>query len=292
MIIVKIIGGLGNQLFQYALGRNLSVKKNTELKLDISGFEYYRLHKYGLDHFNIIENIATKEDIQKFRPAKRQFLSSYSSTILNCVLPWYKQKCIFEQGFLFNPEIYKIPQDAYLIGYWQSEKYFIDIKEIIKNEFTVKNNPDKINQEVLKIIHNTHSVSLHIRRQDYISDKKTMEIHGILEINYYSHALDLIQEKVKDPNIFVFSDDINWARENLKTELPLFFIDHNGTEKNYEDLRLMSSCQHNIIANSSFSWLAAWLNINPKKIIYAPKKWFNVQNLDARDLIPSSWFVI
>jgi hypothetical protein len=292
MIIVKLIGGLGNQFFQYALGRNLAIKNNTELKLDISGFEDYKLHKYGLHHFNITENIATKEDIQKFKPAKRQFLSGLSGKISKHLLPWYKQKWIIEQNFVYNSDIFKIGRDVYLDGYWQSEKYFFDISEIIRNEFTVKNDPSGLNQDMLKIILDTHSVSLHIRRGDYFSNPKTKEIHGVLGLEYYRKSLNLIGEKVKDPQIFVFSDDIPWTRDNLKTDLPLHFIDHNGVENNYEDLRLMSNCKYHIIANSSFSWWGAWLGTNADKITIAPSRWMNDPSWDIRNIIPENWIKI
>lgn len=292
MIVVRLIGGLGNQLFQYALGRNLAIKNNTELKLDISGFEEYKLHQYGLCHFNIAEVIATEFDIQNFKPAKGQLHSWLSGTISKHVLPGHRQKWIVEQGFTYNPNIFKMNGDAYLDGYWQSEKYFIDIAEIIRKEFTVKEGPGGLNQEMLRIIRDTHSVSLHIRRGDYVSDKKTMETHGVLGTDYCTRALDLIKEKITEPYIFVFSDDIHWAKENLATDVPLYFIDHNGPEKNYEDLRLMSNCQHNIIANSSFSWWAAWLNANPEKIVISPQKWFNHSKNETRDLIPDLWLKI
>ena len=292
MIIVKLIGGLGNQLFQYALGRNLAQKKNTELKLDISGFEEYKLHKYGLHHYNIIENIATQEDIQRFKPTQRQFFSYVTNKISKRILPWYKQKYIIEPDISYNSDILKIAGDAYIEGYWQSEKYFAEISGIIMNEFSVKNEPDELNREMLTIINSTNSVSLHIRRGDYVSNRKTMEFHGVLGIDYYKRALNFMEEKVKNPLIFIFSDDIPWAKDNLKTDLPLHFINHNRVERNFEDLRLMSNCKHNIIANSSFSWWGAWLNKFPNKHVCAPGNWFNSSENNTKDLIPASWHII
>jgi hypothetical protein len=292
MIIVKLIGGLGNQLFQYALGRNLALKNNTELKLDISGFETYKLYKYGLHNFNIIENIATDKDIYEFKPKKAQFLSYVSNKISERVLPWYKQKYIIEPDFRFNSNILKIGKNAYLDGYWQSEKYFTGISSIILDEFSVKNEPDELNRELLTTINSTNSVCLHIRRGDYISNRTTLETHGVLGIDYYTRSLNSMKKMVNNPQIFIFSDDIPWARENLKINLPLHFIDNNGVEKNYEDLRLMSNCKHHIIANSSFSWWGAWLCINPDKIIFAPKQWFNDRTRDDRDIVPDLWIKI
>jgi len=289
MIIVKLIGGLGNQLFQYALGRNLALKNDTELKLDISGFEIYKLHNYGLHHFNIIENIAKQEDIQCFKPTRRQIFFYTMDKISKRFLPLYKRKYIVEPDFSFNSNIFKITKNAYLEGYWQSEKYFADISEIIRKEISVKNEPDELNRNTLAQINITNSVSLHIRRGDYISNKKTMETHGVPSMDYYVQAQTFMEEKVKDPHIFVFSDDIEWTKDHFKSDLPLHFIDHNGVKKNYEDMRLMSFCKHHIIANSSFSWWGAWLSNNPQKIVITPKKWFNKPDITTRDLIPESW---
>jgi hypothetical protein len=292
MIIVKLIGGLGNQFFQYALGRNLALRNKTELKLDISGFESYKLHKYVLHHFNIVENIATKEDIQRFKPTQRQFFSYVTYKISKLVLPWYQQKYISEPDFSYNSNIFRIKGNAYLDGYWQSEKYFAEQSKIILKEFSVKNKPDELNREMLAIIGSTNSVSLHIRRGDYVSNRKNTETHGVLGIDYYMRALNFMEEKVKNPQVFVFSDDIPWARENLKTDVPLHFIDHNGVERNYEDLRLMSNCKYHIIANSSFSWWGAWLGRFPDKQIYAPRNWFKSSDNDTKDLIPETWDLI
>jgi hypothetical protein len=288
MIIVRLIGGLGNQLFQYALGRNLALKNNCELKLDISGFEDYKLHKYGLHHFNIVENIATKKDIREFKPTSRNFLFNLSNRISDSVLPWNKRKYIVERDLNYNSNIFNVGGNAYLDGWWQSEKYFADISRIIRKELSVKNEPDGLNREILTIINSTNSVSLHIRRGDYVSNPQTKEFHGVLGMEYYMESLNLIEENVKDPQIFVFSDDIPWARDNLQTDLPVHFINHNGIEKNYEDLRLMSNCKHNIIANSSFSWWGAWLSKNKEKVVIAPKKWFSFQ-IRLEDRIPSNW---
>jgi hypothetical protein len=289
MIIVKLIGGLGNQLFQYALGRNLALKNDTELKLDISGFEIYKLHNYGLYHFNIIENIAKDEEIQCFKRTRKQVFSYTIDKISKRFFPWYKRKYITEPDFSYNSNIFKITKNAYLEGYWQSEKYFTDISETIRKEISVKNEPDELNRNTLTQINITNSVSLHIRRGDYISNKKSMETHGVPGMDYYMQAQALIEEKIKNPHIFVFSDDIEWTRNHLKSDLPLHFIDHNGVKKNYEDMRLISFCKHHIIANSSFSWWGAWLSNNPQKIVIAPKKWFNKPDINTKDLIPEYW---
>lgn len=293
MIIVRLIGGLGNQMFQYSLGRTLSLKCQSDLYFDISLLEKLLPNvtprHYELDVFNIKACIASS-DLLKRVP----FL--LKDVIRLGIRKRFKGETVFqyvkEKNPNFHDEILSLPDNVYLDGYWQSEKYFSEIVNIIRKEFSFVSPPSAINQELLKEIGECNSVSMHIRRGDYVSNPKYMEIHGVLEIDYYMQALKLIRKNVKDLHIFVFSDDISWVRSNFKTDLPLHFIDHNGAEKDYEDLRLMSSCKHHIIANSSFSWWGAWLCENPEKIIYAPKKWFNRLNFDEGDLIPDSWFVV
>lgn len=289
MIIVKLRGGLGNQMFQYAVGKAVANRVNVPLKLDITYFETHKLRSYQLGCFNIQENFASIEEINRFMPRYKHIAASYYYKIRAKLLPWYKQKLIKERSFSYNSDIIKINRSAYLDGYWQSEKYFEDISDIIRCEFTLKHKPNSLNSQFLEKIDNVNSVSLHIRRGDYISNLLTMQTHGVLSLDYYRNALNFITKEIKDSNIFVFSDDIEWAKENLNFTLPLNFIDHNKDGQDYEDLRLMSRCKHHIIANSAFSWWGAWLSGYPKKIIFAPKNWFSNYDLDTKDLIPEDW---
>ena len=292
MIIVKLIGGLGNQMFQYAAGRAIALKNNTSLKLDCSSFEQYTLRSYRLDRFNIVEDFATHDEINHLKQDQSQLFSFCFFKLQQKIIPWHKQSAIIERTCNFDPDFLKITGNAYLDGYWQSEKYFADIAHVIRNDFTFKEEPDELNKIVLLNILNSNSVSLHIRRGDYVSNPKTTEIHGVLESEYYMESLNLMEKKVKEPEVFVFSDDMVWAKENLKTDLPLHFIDHNGVEKDYEDLRLMSNCKHHIIANSSFSWWGAWLGKKEGQVVVAPARWFNTMSCNYNDRLPSGWLII
>ena len=276
MIIVQLVGGLGNQLFQYVAARRLAHVHNTVLKLDISAFEKYTLHAYHLNYFNIIENIATANEIETIK--------GNNDIACNCL-----GRVIREQSFNFDPGILYLPDNVYLQGYWQSEKYFADIKHIIIKEFTVKYALDARNKEIADSINNCSSVSLHIRRGDYASNPHTNSVHGICSLEYYQRCIAEMVEAVSEPHFFVFSDDPEWVMENIKLEYPMTLIDHNGPERDYEDLRLMSMCKHNITANSTFSWWAAWLNPNPKKMIFVPERWFQNEKTDTSDLIPDNW---
>jgi hypothetical protein len=293
MIITRLIGGLGNQMFQYAAGRRLAHHHKTDLFLDVTGFaSYAALRKYELDHFRINAAIAPLDLL------KQVSFSRKDTVRLGFQHLFFGKKIIQfikDQPPDFHEQILSLPDNIYLDGYWQSEKYFAGIADMIKKEFSFVYPPSEINQELLEKITDDNSVSLHIRRGDYVSNPESMETHGVLGAEYYREALNLMEKKVKDPQIFVFSDDIPWAKDNLKTDLPVHCIDHNGMEKNYEDLRLMSNCKYHIIANSSFSWWGAWLSINPGKIVIAPEKWFSEQEMKKRkkiDVVPDNWIKI
>lgn len=286
MIIVKLIGGLGNQMFQYALGRHLSQKNKVELKIDITGFESYKLHKYSLDAFNIKKILASKSEIDKFkkyqtRHGKKWFL--YNKFIAD------NSKYFQEKSFAFDPAVLKLNDDVYIDGYWQSEKYFKEIESTIRADFSFILNQGEKDLHISKLINNCNAVSIHIRRADYVTSATTNKTHGSCPIEYYEKAIDTVVEKINDPMFFVFSDDHNWAKQNIKNKYPIVYVNHNNSDYNYQDMRLMASCKHNIVANSTFSWWGAWLNQNPNKIVVAPKKWFADASKNEGDIVPPTW---
>lgn len=286
MIIVKLIGGLGNQMFQYALGRHLAHLHKTELKLDITNFETYKLHNYSLGTFNIKKTIASEDEISRFkknkiRPGKKWFL--YNKLFAN------KSKYFQEKNFSFTPEVLSLGNDLYIDGYWQSEKYFKEIETIIRAEFSFILPQGEKDKEIYKLITESDSISIHIRRADYVTSANTNKTHGSCPVEYYIGAVGLLAQKMTNPHFFIFSDDYEWVRQNIKIDHPTVYVNHNNADTNYQDLRLMASCKHNIIANSTFSWWGAWLNKNPNKIVVAPKKWFADASKNDSDLIPSTW---
>jgi hypothetical protein len=252
MIIVRIVGGLGNQMFQYAYAKALQ-HKGYDVKIDISKFKKYKLHGgYQLDKYKI--------DLET------------SNSFINFLSKINLKKNVKEKSLLFDEKMLNLSGNEYVKGYFQTEKYFSGIRDILLDQFVIKQEISESTVSYSKEIKkHKNSCSLHIRRGDYISDKKANSVHGTCDIEYYKEAVKLINNKFKDAYFFIFSDDITWVRNNLKVKNATY-INHNVIP--HEDMHLMSSCKHNITANSSFSWWGAWLNQSKNKTVIAPKKWF------------------
>lgn len=288
------MGGLGNQMFQYALGRHLAILNQTELKLDISALQEKNLkenitpREYELGILNIQENFCEQRILKKIIKQPLEFKNLFY--LLQRKLSPFK--VVTESNYPFNPEVLNVSNNTYLQGYWHSEKYFIEIENLIRKEFQFKYPLDDSNAKLLDKINNSNSISIHIRRSDYITNPDANNHHGVCSIDYYNKSIQLITEKISNPDFFVFSDDMNWVIDHIKINFPITYINHNQGKNSYRDLQLMSCCKHNIIANSSFSWWGAWLNNYKDKIVIAPKKWFNNPNMDTKDLIPENWIKI
>lgn len=285
MIITKLIGGLGNQMFQYAIGRSLAIKNNTELKLDLSGYENQQgiiPRNYSLGIFQIDSKIASKEE---------SFGLKYSSRFMGIL--GYKKKSYLKEKIAnkYDPEIFKVTGNNYLEGYWQTEKYFLMIADVIRKEFSLRIEFNNLDIELLNQIAKCQSVSLHVRRGDYVSNSKTNQFHGSCSLKYYQDSIEYLKNKFGQIVLFIFSDDIEWVKENLQTDQKMVFVS-NDKLKDYEELILMSKCKHNIIANSSFSWWGAWLNTNYDKQVIAPKYWFNNAHANINDIVPENWIRI
>ena len=290
MIIVVIKGGLGNQLFEYAAGRALSLRQqkadNSEplLKLDTSNYSLtnniYPLRHYGLCHFNIIENIATLDEISTLK---------YPRGILSLCYKTIRTKLGFF-NVVFIPRMLHKKGNIYLEGYWQTEKYFEDFKEQIQRELTlVKPISSRAKYFKDQIKRKSPSISLHIRRGDYADSRNTNRHFGTCSESYYSEALKFIASKIAGTvNVFVFSDDIEWVKRNIFSSYSLIHVS-SPEIPDHEELILMSLCDHNVISNSTFGWWGAWLNKNTQKLIVAPKRWTKKKNFIFRDIIPPSW---
>lgn len=288
MIITKITGRLGNEMFQYAIGRMLAHKNNTELKLDLFSFEKPPIWPYTLNRFNIIENPATKKEVEWFKKynwKKGRFWFWYNRLIAD------RTRYADERQFNFEPWIITLKDPVYLDGLWQTEKYFKEIEAIIRKEFTLKNPLSEHSKTFEHKIRETEAVSLHARRKDYVSDKIVSEWLGACSVEYYNEAIKEIGERVKNPSFFVFSDDPTWVRKNIVPPFPTVYVTGNE-ERPEEDMYLMSRCKYHIISNSSFAWWGAWLNPNLDKIVIAPRRWFKNKKNDTSDVVPKTWVKI
>jgi len=277
MICVKLYGGLGNQMFQYAAAAALAERRSTGVMLDLSWFrnEGQRartVRPYELMIFDLPAKTYDSSSRLREWQSRRQ-----------------KVTVVRNRASRFDPSVLSAPRDAYLDGYWQSEQYFLDAAERIRADFTFPAPADDRNADLLKKIRETPSaVSVHVRRGDYASDAKTNAYHGLMGVDHYRRACAVIREAVDSPEYFVFSDDPAWCRGNLELE-GATFVDWNTGPTSWEDMRLMSTCRHHILANSSFSWWGAWLNPSEDKVVVAPRQWALDPSFDATDLVPAEW---
>jgi hypothetical protein len=292
MIITKIKAGLGNQMFQYACGRALALRNGDKFKLDISDWSLGREKKrqYLLGNFNILEDIASEEDLLKMKyPFGKVVAKMLGKT----------RHMIGINRISFDPGIIRKKGNVYLDGYWQSEKYFNDFAEQIREDFQLK---DPLSQEASRLMDKINAddaaVSINVRRGDNAHSPPSMKTFGCPGMEYYNAALETLTEKLnrqKNPvgkiNLYVFSDEIDWVKQNLHSGFPVFFV--SGPEvETCEEMALMSACRHNIISNSTFGWWGAWLNNNPKKIVIAPKQWALIRKQNYKDIIPEEWIRI
>jgi hypothetical protein len=235
--------------------------------------------------------VASIDDLKKTKPLIYKIANTLSFILRNkgIQLPSY----FIENIFSYDARIEKTSSKCFLSGYWQSPLYFKSVECLIRQEFTFPTKLSKENSIILKMIKNFNSISLHVRRTDYVNNVNH-EIHGVCSIEYYMKAISIICANVNYPFFFIFSDDIKWVKQNLKINSKCVFVSGNTGSNSYIDMQLMSFCKHNIIANSSFSWWGAWLNSNFNKIVIAPQKWFNDENINSQtsDLIPDTWIRI
>lgn len=281
-VIARITGGLGNQLFQYAMGRSMAAQHNARLLLDLSHYGTAGTHTprgFELGAFNTRFDVATGSDLAPFRP-------SYTKRMLarTGLLPG--PRIVHQAGFGVDPAILDARPPVYLDGTWQSERYFAMCSGALRSELTLK---DPLSGEAAALATNLRSqpsVSVHVRRGDYAHDPKTRDYHGLLGTAYYTAAMQWMLERVPDAHFFVFSDEPRWAHEHLQASTPMTVL---PVRSGPEDLLLMAQCRHHIIANSSFSWWGAWLNPSERKLVVAPQRWFADATINTNDLIPGSW---
>lgn len=298
MIVTSIRGGLGNQLFQYAFGRRLSLDHNTELCFDLTEYKKNWYRSFKLDKFNL----------PSYKILKRRKSNLQLKSIVQTDLNW-------------DERLLNLQDNTHLYGFWQSYKYFDKYSDIIRNDLKLATQLDSKSNDILSHIRESNSVSLHIRRGDYVSLQQYKSMFEILRQSYYNNALVEILKYTTTPTLFIFSDDIEWVKANLKFDFPAVYIEHTYSRKhsnldNYTlyklfsklilqntlkddahiDLILMSNCKYNVIANSTLSWWAAWLNSHRQEYVYAPSKWYEAKNANGSfvpdSLYPDAWNII
>ena len=277
MIVSRIIGGLGNQMFQYAAGFAVAEHIRSEHRVDVSAFGRYSLRENSLIHLNITSASIDDDDYPPIKTSCEGFVEERRGL-----------RTVRESGMRFDPSLFETGDDLFLFGYWQTESYFKSVESKIRSEFQVKTEPDAENRNLLAQIRDSQSVAVHIRRGDYVSHRKVRKEFGSCTLRYYEGAIRLIKDRVADATFFVFSDEPEWAQAHLNIERSKY-VTHNSGNRDFEDLRLMASCRHFIIANSSFSWWAAWLGAEADKTVIAPKPWFLSAKYDSRDVVPRGW---
>ena len=244
-------------MFQYATGRRLAHKWNTELKLDTTFFDRYKFRSYLLDKFNIKATVATSKEIESLKKLREGTSIGLEKNTI---------------AYKYMPEALNWPDNLYLAGTWEDERYFADISDILRKEFTLKNSLGAAAQHwQKKILAAECSVSVHVRHGDFVYSPNIsrMDIFAHLPLEYYQECVNQLKQQYNNPTAFVFSNNLQWCRENLRLGVPTEFVAGDGLA-DFEELYLMSLCQHNIIANSTFSWWGAWLNKNPGKKVFVP----------------------
>lgn len=288
-IITHLMGGLGNQMFQYATGRSLSIKSGVN-DLRVFFEDRYELasRQYNLEPFNIAASIASSSELRSIGPERK--LRRRIKLLLK--LPIERSVVREKETFVFDPELLKHRGDAYLIGFWQSNKYFEQVRPAILKDFTLKNARPVMQEASSIIAQSSVSISVHIRRTDYTDPRSGF---SVLPESYYRNALEVLRKRIRSFDVFAFTDDVAWANKNLPSIIgfsPLKIVSSPAL-KEYEELVLMSQCHHHVIANSSFSWWSAWLNDRPGKIVVAPLHWNgSTTRSSMQDLIPPDWILI
>lgn len=285
------MGGLGNQMFQYAAARALALDKHTWVYLDQSFLledakGRWTQREYELGVFNIQYKYERSGRISFLA---RLNYNNWWKRLSDSELWFLPYRNFYQPDHSFHPEIATYPRNTYLHGYFQSEKYFLHHEQQIRKDFEFLEPAKDKNAELLNKIRSSEAVSVHVRRGDYVSLAAASAFHGLMGVDYYKAGAEMIAGKTSKPlNYFVFSDDPQWCRDNLSLPGETDYIDWNTGKAAFEDLRLMSNCKHHIIANSSFSWWGAWLNPSEEKIVVAPKQWF-AEGSAQDDIIPASW---
>lgn len=284
MIVFYCQGGLGNQLFQYATARQIAKRLNQELVLDPYWFEHplkgETIRPLELLNYNSKLRVATSEEQRSWKRLRSRFAPYLG--------PFLPLRVIRERGVAYNNEVESAAAGSYLFGFWQSEKYFKDIRKELLHELQPITPPEATDRTVIEQMRQCNAICVHVRRGDYVTLNSAAAYHGVCSLDYYQRAIAYVTSRVDNPALFIFSDDPDWTRANLHTPHLTHYVAHNSVRDAFQDVRLMSYCNHHVIANSSFSWWGAWLANTKNQIVVAPERWFQADR-PTPDLLPSHW---
>lgn len=302
MIITRLLGGLGNQMFQYAAGLALAEAHRTVLKLDVSWFRHnpaYEPHnRYALSCFNITEQFATRREIDDLRGLQLATTERWAASLARRLrlfriaalhqsgTRWYRQP-----GHRHDPAFHSLPDESYLEGMFQSEQFFARVADLLRLHFSFRYPaPPAVAAMAERIRSGGPSAFVHFRRGDYLTNPDFAREIGCLDGAYYQEATARLAEQHPGLTLYAFSDDMDWVEANFHPPLPCVFVRATAPWHSYDKIRLMALCDHAILSNSTFAWWGAWLNPSTEKTVIAPDPWFPPASPhDARDLVPDSW---
>ena len=300
MVITWLTGGLGNQMFQYAAGLALAQRRRTVLKLDVSWYREYaefEAHNvYGLSCFNITEQFATLEEIDRLRGVRltrseRWSLAAARALRFNRYVRLHDLPGRSHQpsAFAYYPEFAELPDETYLLGMFQSEQFFAPVADTLRLHFSFRYPAQPAVATLAERIRRGPSAAIHFRRGDYVRNATFNQQIGVISPDYYERAVRLLRERSPDATLYIFSDDIEAVAREFRPPGPHEFVRCVEHWHAFDKIRLMSLCDHIAIANSTFSWWAAWLNPSPDKLVIAPEPWFSSTERDGRDVVPADW---
>lgn len=300
MIITRLVGGLGNQMFQYAAGLALAHARRTVLKLDVSWFressEFEAHNRYALSCFNITEQFATDDESEHLKDVQRTRAERWSihlATVLRL------QRYVRQNARIGNwhravqfhpyPEFHRQPDHTYLDGMWQAEDFFAPVSDLLRSHFSFRYPPPKPVFELAAQISQGSSIAVHFRRGDYTRNSTFNREMGVLDLDYYYRAVNRAREHLPNATLYVFSDDIDSVEKEFRPSAPVVFVRAVQPWHAHDKIRLMSLCNDIVIANSTFSWWAAWLNPSDSKLVIAPHPWFEQSTNNGDWVVPKSW---
>jgi hypothetical protein len=300
MIITSLTGGLGNQMFQYAAGLALAEHHRTVLKLDVDWFRadpaYEAHNRYALSCFNITEQFASREEIDRVRGVQLTRTERWSVALARALrlrryasrraapAHWHQPPT-----FAFYPQFFAQPDPTYLNGMFQSEKFFAPVADLLRVQFSLRYPPQPEVATLAERIRQGPSAALHFRRGDYTRNAAFNSEIGVVGPDYYERAVRLLRARSPDSTLYIFSDDIEYVAREFVPSGPHVFVRCVAPWHPWDKIRLMSLCEHIAIANSTFSWWAAWLNPSPEKLVLAPDPWFARSQHDGSDVVPAAW---